>query len=461
MAAQKFFFLNCGFLTGILLAGFLDFAYKIFYFVALAVFIAGVIFFRRHLNLISLFFIGLFIAVLYFGIRSDFALSGYPKEGMGNFKIMSTSETLTTDKSQRFYGKFLDKYRGEVLVFYSGDNEYSYGQILSVSGEFKASERKGSLPVVFADEDLVQGEGGSMILKGLFNFKSRLVDVLTNKLSSNAGALASGLILGEKTTFSAEFREAMRKSGTTHIVALSGFNISILVGALGFLVSGFRRKTRIFLYSSAILIFTLMVGADPSIVRAAIMGYIFLLSKEFGRDITAGYSLSFAGAMMLAWNPLNIYSVGFQLSFLSFSGIAYLAPIFSDILKVKEGLVSKVAIETMSAQIVVLPLIVNYFGGFSPMSFLANVLILGTVPMAMFFVFILLVINFVFPFLTFFIVWICEIILGYQIAMINLFSKLYIPAGDSFKNVTFTAIYTFLLLGFIILYKDKVPNEGR
>ncbi len=461
MAAQKFFFLNCGFLAGIFIAGFLDSSFKIFYFLALAVFIASAIFLRKYLNLVSLFFIGLVFAVLYFGIRSDFVASGYPKEEMGNFKIMSTSETLTTDKSQRFYGKFLDKYRGEILVFYSGENKYHYGQVLSVIGEFEPSELKGDLPVIFAEDVMVDGEGGSTIIKALFGFKSGLVNILTRRLSSNAGALASGIILGEKTTFSDEFKDAMRKSGTTHIVALSGFNISILVGALAFLVAKFKRRARMFLYSLIITVFTLMVGAEPSIVRAAIMGYIFLLSKEFGRDITPGYALSFAGAMMLLWNPLGIYSVGFQLSFLSFAGIAYLSPIFSNILKIKEGLISKLAVETVSAQVVVLPLIVNYFGGFSPVSFLANILILGTVPMAMFFVFLLLLINFIFPSFSFFIAWICEIILGYQITMINLFSKLYIPGGDSFKNGTFTAIYIFLLLGFIIVYRDKILNERK
>lgn len=461
MAAQKFFFINCGFLGGILIAGFFGSWLQTLYLIALMVFILGAIFLRKYLDLISLLFVGLFFGVLYFGARSDFALAGYPKQRMGNFKIMSTSETLTTDKSQRFFGKFLDEYRGEVLVFYSSENKYRYGQILSVAGDFEPPERQGDSSVIFAEKIEDTGQVGAPILRGLYEFKTRLVEVLTGKLSSNAGALASGLLLGEKTTFSAEFKEAMRKSGTTHIVALSGFNISILVGALGLLVAGFSRRTRIFLSTLIIIVFTLMVGAEPSIVRAAIMGCIFLISKELGRDIPHGYALSFAGATMLLWNPLNIYSVGFQLSFLSFAGIVYLAPIFASIFKTGGGLVSRLVLETSSAQIAVLPLIVNYFGSFSAVSFLANILILGTIPLAMFFVFLLLVVNFTLPFFAFFFAWICEIILGYQITVINLFSKLYVPAGSYFKNGLFTAIYIFLILGFIIIYKERITNERK
>ena len=461
MAAQKIFLVNCGFLVGILIAGFFDSSFKIFYFLALAIFLVGVIFLKKYLYLFSLVFIGLFFAIFYFGIRSDLAEGGYPKVQVGSFRIMSISETLTSDKSRRFNAKFLDDYRGKVTVFYSGEDNYKYGQIFLVSGDFKSSEQKGGAPVIFAKEVKVEGEARRTIARSLFEFKDKLVAILTRKLSSNAGALASGLLLGEKSTFSGEFKEAMRKSGTTHIVALSGFNISILVGALGFAVSGFARKTRIFLYFLTITVFTVMVGAEPSIVRAAIMGCIFLLSKELGRDITPAYALSFAGVAMLIWNPLTIYSVGFQLSFLSFAGIAYLSPIFESIFKNKFGFAFKLGAETFGAQIVVLPLVVNYFGGFSAVSFLANILILGTIPLAMFFVFLLLTTSFIAPIFSFFFAWICEMILGYQILMIDFFAKLHVPMGSYFKSGVFTAIYMFLVLGFIIINKERLTNERK
>lgn len=459
MAAQKFFFINSGFIVGVLIAGFFDSYYKIFFWIAFAIFLSSAVFLRSYLYLFSLFFIGVFVAVFYFGMREGIALNGYPKVASGEFEVMSVSETITTDKSRRVVAELRGGYSGEVLVFYPSEDNFKYGDILKVVGDFKPAESRGSSPVIFANKVEYTGSGGSRINKFLYGVKDKFVSVLTKNLSPNAGALASGLLFGEKAKFNSEFKDAMKRSGTTHIVALSGYNISILVGALGLIVAVFSRRIRIFLYFFVIIIFTLMVGGDPSIVRAAIMGGIFLLSKELGRNITPAYALSFAGALMLWWNPLVINSIGFQLSFLSFMGIVYIEPVFTKIFRLGGGLISKLAVETASAQLAVLPLIVSYFGGFSVMSLLSNIFILGTIPIAMFFSFLLLVFNFVLPFLSFFVVWICEIVLGYQIFIINLFSKLYTPSGSYFKSGIFTAVYVVLLLGIIIFYRGDNYNE--
>ena len=459
MAAQKFFILGCGFLVGIIIAAFYSLSFVTFYLIALSTFIVGAILFNRYLFLISLFIIGLFLGVFYSGYRTNLLSSEYPKSSTGNFSVVSISETLTTDKSQRFLAKFEGNYKGDVLVFYSSEDKVLYGEKFLVSGEFKLAERPGDSPVIFTVKISRSGERVKTVGRYLYDLKSSLVNVLIRELSPKAGALAAGLLLGDKANFSSEFKDAMQRSGTTHTVALSGYNISVLVGALAILVAGFSRRTRIWLYFLAITFFTLMVGAEPSIVRAAIMGGIFLLSKELGRDMPASYSLVFAGFLMLLWNPIYIYSVGFQLSFLSFAGIVYLVPAIARVVKLKLNLFTNLVLETLSAQLAVLPLIVSYFGGFSPMSLLANVFILWTVPIGMFFVFCMLVLNFAFPPILFFISWICEMILGYQIFIINLFSKLYVPAGEYFKNGSFVALYAFAILGFIIIAGRKNKDE--
>mgnify|MGYP001224392427 CR=1 FL=1 len=463
MAAQKFFFIGSGFVCGIIIAAFYSLSFVTFYLIALTTFVASAILFQRYLFLVSLGLIGLFLGILYFDLRSDYLNAGYPKDGSGSFEVIAKSESQITDRSQRFSARFEGGYSGDVLVFYSADERVLYGQRFKVEGEFESAERPGSLPVIFVNDLKVSGIRSGGLGRQLHDFKVSLVDVLIRNLSPRSGALAAGLLLGEKANFDADFKEAMRRSGTTHIVALSGYNISVLVGALAFLVSAFRRRTRMILYIISIVFFTLMVGAEPSIVRAAIMGGLFLISKEFGRDIPPGYALVFAGLGMLLWNPMYVYSVGFQLSFLSFAGIVYLMPAISVFLKIKNSLFSNLVLESGSAQLAVLPLVVGYFGGFSMLAILANILILWAVPIAMFFTFCLLVFNFIFPPIVFFVNWICEIILGYQIMIIDLFSKLYIPSGESFKSGLFVAVYVFVVLAFIIINRqDKIdePNQA-
>ena len=130
----------------------------------------------------------------------------------------------------------------------------------------------------------------------------------------------------------------MAKSGTTHLVALSGQNITIIVIAISSFFGFFARRKSVFWLTLLIIIFfVLMTGAEASVVRAAVMGGIILLAKQIGRVHSIRNAIAAAAFIMILYNPkIFRFDVGFQLSFMALLGIVYLSPAIRKFLKMKE-----------------------------------------------------------------------------------------------------------------------------
>jgi competence protein ComEC len=261
-----------------------------------------------------------------------------------------------------------------------------------------------------------------------------------------------GLLLGDRNSFSADFKDAMKGSGTTHLIALSGFNITILVNAIALVLGSFlSRKLRFALSIIIIVLFIVMVGAEASVVRAGIMGALLLLAKESGRIYSPKNAIAFAGFSMTIWDPNNVFDIGFILSFVSLAGIVYVLPAVKNIFlprKNPKG-VAEAALMTISAQTAVLPIVIKTFGGFSLAAIISNSLITGFVPYAMFLGFLIAVANFFSGALAFFFAFFTEISMKYFIFIIEFFSRVKLPFGD-FLNIPYAAaIYYICLIIFV------------
>lgn len=270
------------------------------------------------------------------------------------------------------------------------------------------------------------GEGkANPIRLVLSRMKYRFEKNIDLLFSEPYGALLKGLLLGERALLSEDFLTSLKITGTTHIVALSGYNIT-LVGALMlsfllWLTVPFRAA---FWFACVLItLFVLMTGAAASVVRAGIMGILVLVAKNEGRTYHMTNALVFAAGAMIVHNPFILrFDTGFQLSFLATCGILYLPSRIEPYLRrVKEssrvfgrkervlaqdqegatflGRVETIFIETMSAQIFVLPFLIFTFGSISIISPLANALILPAVPYAMGWGFAAAMIGFFFVFL--------------------------------------------------------------
>ena len=167
---------------------------------------------------------------------------------------------------------------------------------------------------------MVKSELGSPIKAALFKFKNSITDSYSKILAPEQAAFLAGLIFGERGGLTKEFKEAMSLSGTTHLTALSGQNITVIVvataTAIGFIFSPFTTFIATVLF---VLGFVAMTGFDSSAVRAAIMGFVVLLASLAGRIYNPRNSIALAAFLITLFNPKSlVFDVGFQLSFWRF-----------------------------------------------------------------------------------------------------------------------------------------------
>lgn len=325
-------------------------------------------------------------------------------------------------------------YRGEVRLYIPLYPNYSYGEVLIVTGKIieSASGRLYYLnrPLI---EDTGLNRGGYLKLK-LFSFKESLVAKIFQVFPQEKAAFLSGLLFGERTEFSDSFIASLKNSGTTHLVALSGYNISIITISLGSILVYFVKRRTAFLLSILFVIaFVVMTGAEESVVRAAIMGMVFLISQQSSRLYSIRNAITLTAAIMLLFNPdLLIFNVGFQLSFAALMGMVYIQPLLKRFLEkllkveIKKGFLNwqENTLQTISAQLAAFPIIISTFGYFSPWSLLANVLILGLMPITMSLGFVTVALGLISYHLSLLAAWITGLFLGYEIFIINLFGSI-------------------------------------
>ncbi|PIX62579.1 hypothetical protein CO057_00265 [Candidatus Uhrbacteria bacterium CG_4_9_14_0_2_um_filter_41_50] len=200
------------------------------------------------------------------------------------------------------------------------------------------------------------------------------------------GSLLAGLLLGEQR-FTDEWQEKFLRTGTTHIVAASGYNVFVVVYLMtGLLASfGIKRSRAISLMVASVVCYVILAGADAAVVRAGVMGILVLLSRYLGRSSTMVNVLLITASLMLLENPLMIFDVGFRLSMFSTIALIYLAPVIDKKLKFipKTFEIRSSISATLSATFMALPVILLSFKSFSFASIITNLLILPFIPYVM------------------------------------------------------------------------------
>lgn len=204
-------------------------------------------------------------------------------------------------------------------------------------------------------------------------------------LEGQGFAVAAAMTLGDKSALSKDVRDAYTVSGASHVLALSGMHLGIIYMLLSMLFVG-RRKTfviRELLLVSAIWAYVLMVGATPSVVRSALMISIYSLVALAGRDRMSLNVLAFAAILMLVVNPLCLYDVGFQLSFMAVAFILMFHKQVSDIISPRfqqeHRLVTwlwQLCIMSCLAQLGTAPLVAYYFGRLPVYFLLTNLIVI-------------------------------------------------------------------------------------
>jgi competence protein ComEC len=299
---------------------------------------------------------------------------------------------------------------GLLLVRVSSNQIYHYGDVIRLRGKLKTPPENEDFSyrdylagkhihsyMTSAEVSILPGAGGNSFSRTMYAIKDRSLANIYKIFPDPESSLLAGVLLGMDTGLTSELQQAFKNTGTAHIIAISGFNISIIAGIFFAFFSKFLGPRRGSLLAIlGIAFYTLLVGADAAVVRAAIMGSLALFARQVGRRQFALNTLLAVAMLMCLWNPLYIWDVGFQLSFFATLGlILYATPLSeaanrlitryfptSSAERFAE-LFSEFVLLTLAAQITTIPIMAYHFQRISLVSFIANPFILPAQPAVM------------------------------------------------------------------------------
>ena len=324
-----------------------------------------------------------------------------------------TNTRLTIRATEVDAGTGANPASGRVLIFTSRYPEYDYGDALAVTGKIETPTSSGEFDykgylagqgiysVMYYPHIEIAGHGaGFKPLAWVYSARKTLADKMAQVLPEPQAALAQGIVLGMRASIPPSVNDDFVRTGTAHILAISGQNLSIVAGmfiAAGIWLLGKRRYRYVWLALAVTWGYALLAGMSAPIVRSAIMLTIFLCADLLGRQRSVLPALAMAAAVMLALTPRLLWDASFQLSFLSMLGLALVAaPMQSfgrDLIDKRLGEEGSLASSlkwlsdslavTVGVILVIWPVIAYYFGVFSIAAPLANLLVLPALPAIM------------------------------------------------------------------------------
>jgi competence protein ComEC len=331
----------------------------------------------------------------------------YPQQGERLTRL-----TVAVDRLAYEDVEHLEGIAGGLLAEVASGRDWRYGDRLRLTGLLETPPegddfsyqaylaRQGVYSMMAYPHVTLLGRGdGNPLLGALNRVKERMVSVTYRIFPDPEASLLAGILWGDESGISADVEAAFRDTGTAHIIAISGFNMAIVAGLFMRLFGRlFGRWRGALVAVLGIVVYTLLVGGEPSVVRAAIMGGLAVFAQQLGRRQDGLNSLAFAAALMCLVTPTAPWDVGFQLSFTATLGLVlYSEPLTQAFLKVAGRFlseesaqrlaqpVSEYLLVTLAAQLTTLPVILYHFHRVSLVSLVVNPAILPAQPAVMVF----------------------------------------------------------------------------
>ncbi len=294
----------------------------------------------------------------------------------------------------------------EPPLFRYGDTVELKGQLESPpqldNFDFPAYLRSQGISTVmsFPDVTLISEGGGNRVRRWLASTRRKMARSLTNVVPEPQAAFGQSILLGIREDLPEDLVEDFRRTGASHLLAISGLHVGILMTlavGVGAAVAGRRRQLYLMIPLGAIWLYTLLSGSSPSAMRAALMGTTYIVAIAVGRPRSLTPSLALAAALMAVVDPRILHTVSFQLSFAAMTGIAVYQERLSEpvqdrlglgperdgpIVRAARALLTATGV-TVAATVATAPLVGFYFQHLSLMGLPATLLTMPAVPLAL------------------------------------------------------------------------------
>ena len=284
-------------------------------------------------------------------------------------QLFFSAKDITMPDGQRLAGQIQISGFGENAVF-QGDDVLVTGKLYPGYGAYQAR-------VSFAMLNVVEHHPTPVS-----DIRRRFTAGMQSALPEPLAPFAMGLLVGQRATLPDEVKQDLLMVGLTHIIAVSGYNLTIILQASRRLLAKSSKRLSTLLSFGLIGIFLLLAGTSASIVRAAIVSMLSIVTSYYGRTMKPLNLLALAAAITAWANPFYIWSdLSWYLSFLAFYGVMIVSPLIQA--RWHQSLIGSVALESVCAEAMSLPFLLYIFGQMSLIGLPANVLVVTLVPLAM------------------------------------------------------------------------------
>ena len=320
--------------------------------------------------------------------------ANFPAKGGILLKLSDTTTALQRGDKVEFWGTIYP------LKSHNGPGGFDYARYL---------RHRGIHGIVYLPTLLnvrVEKQGGIGIIAYVDLLRNEISESLSRNLSEIAASLSAGFLIGETREIPPDVYKWFRDSGTLHLLAVSGSNVALVILFLIIVLRPFAlsRKKRAIILMTCVVLFALLSYGEPSVVRASLMAILVLLANVLERRFNLNQIIASAALIILLAAPTQLFSVGFQLSFVTAWGLIFVTPKVAKLFKSVDHkgwyrwLLLPLLI-SLIAQLFSMPLIALYFGKVPAISVVANLIIVPLVSVAVVGVLLLLMLDFLLPIL--------------------------------------------------------------
>ncbi|NCR25323.1 MAG: DUF4131 domain-containing protein [Microcystis aeruginosa G13-07] len=210
---------------------------------------------------------------------------------------------------------------------------------------------------------------------GVWQIRQRIVEAQIQGIGQEKGTLLSSITLGRQAVnLPAKITDLFIKTGLAHILAASGFHVAILLGFVLTITRNLSPKQQFIIAITILIVYGTLTGLQPSVLRAILMGIGALIGLLYNRQVNSLGSLLLAATILLLWQPLWIWDLGFQLSFLATLGLIITVPLLKNKIDYFPNLIAEPIAISLAATLWTMPLLMFTFNSIALYSIPINII---------------------------------------------------------------------------------------
>jgi competence protein ComEC len=405
-----------------------------------------------------------------------------PEPGDKNIQLQVDITSVLVDKEWR-------NISGTALVSVPVYSDYSYGDLLLIKGSLETPPqlddfdyetylaRKGIYSTIYYPEITLLDTGmGIKPMVWIYAFRTGLAEVIDKTLPEPHASLTKGIVLGMRSTIPSSIKDEFSRTGTAHLLAISGLHLTIIAGilvSLGIRIFGRKGYVYVWMTIAAIWIYAVLTGMNPPVLRSVQMISLFLAAEFFGRQRKSIIALFFAAALMSGFNPQIVWDPSFQLSFAAMTGLVFIFPLLQLLSRkviisrfgetgVLSGITTTITDSfsvSISALVAVWPLIAYYFGIIAPVAPVATFFTLPALPGVIIAGFLSGATGLIFLPAAQVLACILWVFTSYILLVVKAFTFVPVVDNQSIGTLQVILYYVVLILFLWFIYRKKINTE--